>query len=103
MSENSDRRDYSFLMGLMTGVVAGAGLAMWLAPKAAAELRQRVTSSAKDFGDRASEHYEQVSEQIGVRVGAAVDDLTKKRDSMRDDVADAVVRGAKDVAKSIKS
>lgn len=103
MSESNDRGDYSFLMGLITGVVAGAGLAMWLAPKAASELRQRVTESARDFKDRASEHYEQVSEQIGVRVGSAVDDLTKKRDSLRDEAADAVVRGAKDVARSIKS
>ena len=103
MSEYNDRRDYSFLMGLITGVVAGAGLAMWLAPKAAAELRERVTDSAREFGDRASEHYEQVSEQIGGRVGAAVSDLAKKRDSLRDEAADAVVRGAKDVAKSIQS
>ena len=96
---NGDRHDYRFLMGMITGAFAGAGLALWLAPRSAAELRGRLTDSAKELGDRASERYEQVS----ARVGDAVEDLTKKSNSLRNDMADAVVRGAKDVAKTIKS
>ena len=34
------RRDYGFAIGLMTGTFVGAGLAMWLAPRAAAEFRE---------------------------------------------------------------
>lgn len=97
--ENHDRRDYRFLIGVITGVIAGAGLAMWLAPRAGAELRQRLADSAKGLGDRASEGYQGVS----ARVGDVVEDLTKKSNSLRDDMADAVVRGAKDMAKVIKS
>jgi len=76
------RRDYGFAIGLMTGAFAGAGLAMWLAPRAAAELRDRVTDSAKVFGNR---------------VGETVDELKQQGQGVRDDVADAVARGAHEV------
>jgi len=92
-TDTQNRRDYSFLIGLLTGTFVGAGLAIWLAPRAASELRQRVTDSARALSNRASERYQQVS----TRVGEAVDDLTKKGQSVRDDVANAVVRGAHEV------
>jgi len=72
-SQNS--RDYGFLIGLLTGGVVGAGLAMWLAPTAAGEVRDRVRASAQ---------------RIGI-------DLKTRGDDFRDQVADAVVRGAHDV------
>ena len=34
-------RDYGFMIGLLTGTFAGAGLALWLVPRVVAELRQR--------------------------------------------------------------
>ena len=70
-----DRRDYRFAIGLALGAVAGAGLMMWLAPKAASELRKRVTDSARGMGD----------------------ELTRKGQDVRERVADAVVRGAQEV------
>jgi gas vesicle protein len=87
------RRDYGFAIGLMTGTFVGAGLAMWLAPRAAAELRDRVADSAKAFGKRASEQYR----QAGSRVGEAVDELKEQGQGVRDDVADVVARGAHEV------
>ena len=92
-TETEHRRDHSFLIGLLTGTFVGAGLALWLSPRAAAELRQRVTDTTRDLGDRVSERYQQVS----TRVVDAVDDLTKKGQSVRDDVADAVAHGAHEV------
>ena len=68
-------RDYGFVIGLAAGTVVGAGLAMWLAPTSASELRERLTDSAKNIGRRASDHYEQASS----RVGEAVDALTRPR------------------------
>jgi gas vesicle protein len=76
------RRDYGFAIGLMAGTFVGAGLAMWLAPKAAAELRDRVTDSARTFGNR---------------VGETVDEFKRKGQGVRDDVADVVARGAHEV------
>ena len=36
----------------------GAGLTIWLAPRLASELRERITDSAKSIGQRASDHYD---------------------------------------------
>jgi hypothetical protein len=68
-------RDYSFVIGLAAGTFVGAALAIWLAPRVGAELRERITASARTFGQRASEHHEQAS----ARVGDAVDALTRPR------------------------
>ena len=92
----NDCRDYRLALGFLAGTAIGAGLVLWLAPKAAAELRGRVTDSAKDLGQRASERYQQASN----RVGEVVDDLTRKGQGVRDDVADVVARGARGVARS---
>jgi gas vesicle protein len=87
------RRDYSFAIGLMTGMVVGAGLAMWLAPRAAAELRERMRETARNAGQRASKRYQQAT----ARVGDAVDEVTRRGQGVRDDVAEVVARGAHEV------
>jgi gas vesicle protein len=66
---------YGFAIGLAAGMFAGAGLAVWLAPRLASELRERLTDSAKDIGQRASDHYEQSRN----RFGEAVDAFTRPR------------------------
>jgi gas vesicle protein len=88
-----ERRRHGFAIGLLTGTFVGAGLALWLAPRMASELRERMTDSAKGLGRQASEDYEQASS----RLGEAVSELTRKGQALRDDVADAVARGAHEV------
>jgi hypothetical protein len=56
-------RDRGFAIGLWTGTVVGAGLAMWLVP----------------------------------RVSRAIDDVLRKGQHVRDEVADAVAHGAHEV------
>jgi len=76
MNEMTQRPgDYRFVFGLFTGTFVGAGLAMWLAP-------------------RASQTYQQAS----ARVGKTVSDLTRRGRDVRDDIAGAVARGAHEVA-----
>ena len=86
-------RDYGFVLGMLTGTFVGAGLAVWLAPRLAAELRQRVADAAKSVGDRASEQYRQAS----ARVADAADELVKRGNGVRDEVASAVAHGAHEV------
>ena len=50
MSEYSQDQDLGFVVGLLPGTFVGAALIWWLAPKASAELRQRVGESAKICG-----------------------------------------------------
>ena len=98
-TDTRERRDYGFLIGLFTGTAVGAGLALWLAPRASSELRRRVTLSARELANRASEGYQQVSG----RVSEAVEDLTKRGQGVRDDVADVIVRGATEVVRQATS
>lgn len=92
-TQTQPRQDHRFVLGLLTGTIVGAGLAMWFAPRAASELRQRVTDAAKSLGDRASEQYQQAS----ARVSGAADELIQKGQDVRNDIADVVARGAQDV------
>ena len=89
-----------FFLGLVTGGVIGAGLAIMFAPRLASELRQRVSDSASDLRDGAVRSYQdaagRVSEAVD-RVSGLVDDVTRRGQSVRDDVADAVGRGAREV------
>jgi gas vesicle protein len=92
-AQAKESRHYGFVIGLLTGTVAGAGLMMWLAPRTASEVRERVTDSARNLGKRASEQFEQAS----TRVGKAVDELSGNGHAVLDGVADAVARGAHEV------
>ena len=65
-----ERRNYGFALGLFTGAVVGAGLAILFAPRISA-LQERVTDS--------------------------VEDLKRRGLDARDTVADAVVRGVHEV------
>lgn len=54
-------RDYSFAIGLLTGTAVGASLAMWLAPRSAVDLCQRVTDSAQSLGGRVSDTVDELA------------------------------------------
>jgi len=93
-TQEQEHTGRGFAFGLMAGTCVGAGLAMWFAPRAAAELRHRVSASFKTLGDRATAS----CQDGGARVGAVVDTLIRQGDAVRDEVAESVARGAHDVA-----
>lgn len=86
-------RDYRFVTGLALGTIVGAGLAMLLAPRAAAEIKERAAGSVKNLGGAVSERYRDARS----RVTGAVDGLARKGRWVREGVSDAVVRGAQKV------
>ncbi len=92
-------RYHRFAIGLMTGTCVGAGLMMWLAPKAASELRRRLTASARSLAERTSARYHDAS----TGVGAAVSELARKGQDVSDDVAESVARGAHEVARGAQA
>src|SRR5258707_1472326 len=60
----------SFVMGLLTGTVLGAGLGMLFAPKAGSELRNQISeqaghlrTSAGEWADKGREAYNQATEK----------------------------------------
>jgi gas vesicle protein len=93
IEQSRETRDYRFVTGLALGSLVGAGLAMWLAPRAAAEIKARAVNSAKDFGDAVSGRYRGAR----LRVSEAVDGLSRKGQGLRDDACDTVVRAAQGV------
>jgi gas vesicle protein len=92
-SAAQETRDYRFLMGLMAGAALGVGLGMLLAPRSVMELRTRLADSTKSLGKAASDRYQQASTQVG----AVAKEVTRKGQAIRDNVAEAVVRGAQKV------
>jgi gas vesicle protein len=97
--QNDGGRYRGFAFGLLTGTFVGAGLALWFAPRLAAELRERATDTAKDLGRRVADRYERVTTPI---TNAAAEVVQKGQD-VRDDVADAVVHGAQTVERFAKA
>jgi gas vesicle protein len=71
MADGYDRFDNegggggSFVMGLLTGTVLGAGLGMLFAPKAGSELRSQIGEQAGNIANTASDGYRRATEQAG--------------------------------------
>jgi gas vesicle protein len=86
-------RNFGFVMGLLAGGAIGVGVGMLFAPQKALELRKRAADSGRRLGSAAVDQYH----EAGARIGQAVDEITRKGQGLRDDVADAVVRGAQEV------
>jgi gas vesicle protein len=81
-SQTQERSGYGFVIGLLAGTCVGAGLAMWLAPRSVA--------GAKRLGQQVADQYQ----QIRVRVSEAVDDIARKGETVREDVAQVVARSS---------
>jgi gas vesicle protein len=77
------------VIGLIAGGMIGVGLALVFAPRLRSELRRRLTESANDLNQR----YQEVT----TRVTGVVDDMAARGQAVRDEVADAVGRGARQV------
>jgi gas vesicle protein len=53
-----------FLIGLLCGTALGAAIGLMFAPKAGSEFRQRLYESTGDIRRKATETYDQASEQV---------------------------------------
>jgi gas vesicle protein len=96
----------SFVMGLLTGTVLGAGLGMLFAPKAGSELRNQVAEQAGNLANTASEGYRKATESAGAWAEKGREMYDKARDKARDAVAhgtEEAQRYMHDVAASTES
>ena len=100
MADGYDRFDNegggggSFVMGLLTGTVLGAGLGMLFAPKAGSELRNQVAEQAGNLANTASEGYRKASETAG--------NWAEKGRDAYDKARDAVNRGADEAQRYVR-
>ena len=88
--ENEGGGGGSFVMGLLTGTVLGAGLGMLFAPKSGSELRNQISEQAGNLANTASEGYRRAQETAGEWAekgrdiyGKAVDAATRGVDDER--------------------
>jgi len=100
MADGYDRFDNegggggSFVMGLLTGTVLGAGLGMLFAPKAGSELRNQLSEQAGTVANTASEGYRRVSETAA--------DLADRGRQVYDKARDAVSRGSDEAQRYVR-
>lgn len=99
----------SFVMGLLTGTVLGAGLGMLFAPKAGSELRGQLSEQAGNLANTASDSYKKASEAAseGYKKAseAASEWAGKGREvgrEMFDRTKDAVNRGTEEAQRYVR-
>src|SRR6266545_4079810 len=92
--ENEGGNGSSFVMGLLTGTVLGAGLGMLFAPKSGSELRGQLSEQAGNIANTASESYRKATEAAG--------DLADRGREVYDKARDAVSRGADEAQRYVR-
>jgi gas vesicle protein len=87
--ENEGSGGGSFVIGLLTGTVLGAGLGMLFAPKPGSEVRSQLTEQAGNLANTASEQIHRATEVAGDLAGRGRDVYDKARDAVSKGVEDA--------------
>ncbi len=105
MADGFDRNDNdnngggSFVMGLLTGTVLGAGLGMLFAPKAGSDLRNQVREQAGNLANTASDGYRRAAETAGEYASRVADTASQYAERGRDMAGDLAGRAREAVAK----
>ena len=94
--ENENGGGGSFVIGLLTGTVLGAGLGMLFAPKSGSELRSQLSEQAGSLANQATEGYKRVTENAGEWAdrGREMYGKTREAVSRGTDEMERQVRGA---------
>ena len=95
----------SFVMGLLTGTVLGAGLGMLFAPKPGQELRNQVREQASSLANTASDGYRRASEtasDLADRGREAAGNIAGRGREIYDKARDAVSKGAEEAQRYVR-
>jgi gas vesicle protein len=84
----------SFVMGLLTGTVLGAGLGMLFAPRPGSETRNQLSEQANNLANTASEGYRRATETAG--------DLANRGRDIYDKARGAVAKGAEEAQRYVR-
>jgi gas vesicle protein len=99
MANEYDRSDRdnegggSFVMGLLTGTVLGAGLGMLFAPKAGSDLRNQMREQAGNLANSASDGYRRATETAGQYASRAAETASQYATNVADTASQYVDRG----------
>jgi gas vesicle protein len=92
--ENEGNGGGSFVMGLLTGTVLGAGLGILFAPKAGSDLRNQLSEQAGNLANQAQDGIRKVTENAG--------DWADRGRDMYGKAKDAVVKGADEAQRYVR-
>ena len=95
--DNEGNGGGSFVMGLLTGTVLGAGLGMLFAPKTGSELRGQLTEQANSLANQAQGGYRKATETAGEWADRGKDAYGKAREAVNKG-ADEAQRYIRDTA-----
>ena len=87
----------AFFTGLFAGAVIGAGLGLWFAPKAGAEMREQITDTAREFGQRAGKTVNDLADR-GREVFDRAREVMNTASEQAGQVANEASRAASNVA-----
>jgi gas vesicle protein len=91
----------SFVMGLLTGTVLGAGLGILFAPKAGSELRNQLSEQAGTLANQAQDGIRKVTENAGEWADRGRDMYGKAKDAVAKG-ADEAQRYVRETASTVK-
>src|SRR5580765_2287769 len=100
--DNEGGNGSSFVMGLLTGTVLGAGLGMLFAPKSGSELRGQLSEQAGNLANTASEGYRRATETASEWADRGRQMYDKAKDSVAKG-ADEAQRYVRDTASNVAS
>jgi gas vesicle protein len=102
---NTEGGGGGFVMGLLTGTVLGAGLAMLFAPKSGSELRNQLAAQAGALANRGQDGYRTVTENAGPwaeKGKEAAGQWAERGKDMYGMAREAVARGAEEAEKYVR-
>ena len=89
-TEPQRTRGRVFLFGVVVGSIVGTALALYLAPRATAEVKTQVVDSARRFRRTAADHLEQATTHLG----DAMDHVAKTAQAVKGDARQGGARNA---------
>jgi len=78
MDYDHEAQILNFISGLFLGAIIGAGVAMLTAPQSGRRTRRRIRKAAGGFRDTAAERWDDLAEDVKVRVDDALHGARKK-------------------------
>ena len=78
MEYDHEARVTNFISGLVLGAIIGAGVAMLTAPQSGRRTRRRIRKTATGIRDTAGDRWEELADEMKVKVDDAIEGARKK-------------------------
>ena len=95
----------AFFTGLFAGAVIGAGLGLWFAPKTGAQMREQISDSAREFGERASKTVNDLADrgrEVFDKAREVISTAGEQFNQVASDASKTARRGAQNVAAAVE-